>query len=43
MLVTESTICKLIKCLPAGKASGYDEIDTVHIKVGGPMMVTIIT
>ncbi len=33
----------LVKKLPSGKASGYDGIDTEHIKYGGKMMVTIIT
>ncbi len=43
MLVTESEICKLINCFSAGKAYGYDGIDTEHILFGGPMMVTVIT
>ncbi len=30
MLVTESEICKLMKELSAGKAGGYDGIDTEH-------------
>ncbi len=42
MLVTESEICKFINGLSAGKASGYDGIDTEHITFGGPMMVTVI-
>ncbi len=33
----------MVKDLPSGKVSGYDGIDTEHIKYGGKMMVTIIT
>ncbi len=43
MLVTESEICKLINGLSSGKSSGYDRMDTEHIKFGGPMMVKVIT
>ncbi len=43
MSITKSDICKLIKELSAGKASGHDGIDTEHIRLGGPMMVIVIT
>ncbi len=33
----------MIKGLSTGKTSGYDRIDTEHIKFGGPIIVTIIT
>ena len=43
LFITESEIKRLFNDLKNGKASGYDNIESEHIKFGGKLLVTVVT